>query len=266
MLLKNKIAVVYGAGGGVGSAIARKFALEGAQVYLTGRRIDSIKKIAAEISNSEGAAKATELDALDEKAIEAHLDSVIAEAGKIDISFNAVGVPASLVAEKGCSADGYSVRKLYAADHNLYPHQLPDRTCSGAANGSKANPGRNPDAYTRACPHGVPLLGGMAPAWAAMEALCRSFSAEFASDGIRALCLRTTGIPETKTIEIVFGIHAKVLGIDWEQARNFMESNIHARRSSTLEELTNVAAFLASDLAKGMTSTTANLTLGKAAD
>jgi NAD(P)-dependent dehydrogenase (short-subunit alcohol dehydrogenase family) len=59
------------------------------------------KRSPAEISNSGGTAKAAELDALDEKAIEAHLDSVIAEVGKIDISFNAVGVPASLVAEKG---------------------------------------------------------------------------------------------------------------------------------------------------------------------
>jgi enoyl-[acyl-carrier-protein] reductase (NADH) len=73
-------------------------------------------------------------------------------------------------------------------------------------------------------------------------------------------------LPETKTIEIVFGIHAKVLGVDWEQARNFMESTTHARRSSTLEELTNAAAFLASDLAKGLTGTVANLTLGKAVD
>ena len=46
MLLKDKIAVVYGAGGGVGSAIARKFALEGAHVYLTGRRLAPIKNIA----------------------------------------------------------------------------------------------------------------------------------------------------------------------------------------------------------------------------
>jgi NADP-dependent 3-hydroxy acid dehydrogenase YdfG len=60
MLLKDKIAAVYGAGGGVGSAIARKFAPEGGQVYLTGRRLDPIKKIAAEISYSGGKAKAAE--------------------------------------------------------------------------------------------------------------------------------------------------------------------------------------------------------------
>jgi enoyl-[acyl-carrier-protein] reductase (NADH) len=45
-----------------------------------------------------------------------------------------------------------------------------------------------------------------------------------------------------------------------------MESSTHARRSSTLEELTGAAAILASDLARGMTGTVANLTLGKAAD
>ena len=269
MLLKDKIAVVYGAGGGVGRAIARKFALEGAQVYLAGRRLDPIKKIAAEISNLGGTAKATELDALDEKAIEAHLDSVIAEAGKIDISFNAIGVPASLLAEKGMQ--GVPLTDIPFESFTLpiatYTHTnfLTGRAAMGRMV-QKQTQGVILMHTPEPARMGVPLLGGMAPAWAAMEALCRSFSAEFASHGIRAVCLRTTGMPETKTIEIVFGIHAKVLGVDWEQARNFMESNTHARRSSTLEELTNVAAFLASDLATGMTGTVANLTLGKAAD
>src|SRR5262249_56676460 len=48
---------------------------------------------------------------------------------------------------------------------------------------------------------GLPLVGGMAPAWAAMEALTRSLSAELASQGIRAVCLRSTGLPETGTID-----------------------------------------------------------------
>jgi NADP-dependent 3-hydroxy acid dehydrogenase YdfG len=101
MLLKDKIAVVYGAGGGVGSAIARKFALEGAVVYITARRLESIKTLADEISRSGGRAKAAEVDALEEKAIEGHLDSIVEEEGRVDISFNAVGIPASIVAEKG---------------------------------------------------------------------------------------------------------------------------------------------------------------------
>lgn len=269
MLLKDKIAVVYGAGGGVGSAIARKFALEGAHVYLTGRRLAPIKNIAAEISSSGAIAKAAELDALDEKAIEAHLDPVVAETDKIDISFNAVGVPASLVAEKGMQGlpltdiplESFTVPiTTYTRTNFLTARAAVRRMVQSQTQGVILMHTPEPARM------GVPLLGGMAPAWAAMEALCRDFSAEFASHGIRAVCLRTTGLPETKTIEIVFGIHAKVLGVDWEQARNFMESTTHPRRSSTLEELTNMAAFLASDFAKGMTGTVANLTLGKAAD
>ena len=269
MLPRDKIAVVYGAGGGVGSAIARKFSLEGAHVYLTGRRLDPVKNIATEISKSGGTAKAAELDALDEKAIDAHLDSVVTEAGKIDISFNAVGVPASLIAEKG-------MQGVPLTDIPLESFTLPIATytrtnfLAGRAVVRRMVQNQTQGVILMHTPEparmGLPLLGGMAPAWAAMEALCRSFSAEFASHGIRVVCLRTTGLPETKTIEIVFGIHAKVLGVDWEQARNFMESTTHARRSSTLEEFTDMAAFLASDLAKGMTGTVANLTLGKAAD
>jgi NAD(P)-dependent dehydrogenase (short-subunit alcohol dehydrogenase family) len=269
MLLKDKIAVIYGAGGGVGSAIAHKFALEGAHVYLAARRLESIKDLANEIRASGGKAKAAELDALDEQAIEAHLDSVIAEAGKIDVSFNAVGVPASLVAEKG-------MQGLPLTDIPLESFTLPIATytrtnfLTGRAAVRRMVHKETQGVILMHTPEparlGLPLLGGMAPAWAALESLCRSFSAEFAARGIRALCLRTTGLPETKTIKIVFGIHAKVLGVDWEQARHFMESTTHAGRSSTLEELTNAAAFLASDLAKGLTGTVANLTLGKAVD
>jgi NAD(P)-dependent dehydrogenase (short-subunit alcohol dehydrogenase family) len=99
-----------------------------------------------------------------------------------------------------------------------------------------------------------------------MEALCRSLSAELASYSVRVVCLRSTGIPETPTIDVVFGIHAKVLGITREQFQKLMEGTSHTRRSTTLAELTNAAVLMASDLAGGMTGTVANLTGGKAAD
>jgi enoyl-[acyl-carrier-protein] reductase (NADH) len=113
---------------------------------------------------------------------------------------------------------------------------------------------------------GAALVGGMGPAWAALESLTRSLSAEFASRGVRAVGLRSTGITETATIDVVFDLHAKAMGITREQFQALIESMTHARRSTTLAELTNAAVFLASDLASGMTGTVANLTLGEVVD
>ena len=113
----------------------------------------------------------------------------------------------------------------------------------------------------------APLVGGMGPAWAAMEALFRNLSAEVASHGIRAICLRSTGIPETETIDVVFGLHAKTLGISQEQFLAFSEGMSHTRRSTTLAEVANAAVFAASDLGSGMlTGAVVNLTGGKIGD
>ena len=54
MLLKRKNAVIYGAGGAVGGAVARTFAREGANVYLAGRMLESIDTVAKEIASDGG--------------------------------------------------------------------------------------------------------------------------------------------------------------------------------------------------------------------
>src|SRR5260221_8466582 len=93
MMLKDKVAVVYGAGGAIGSAVARAFAAEGAGVFLTGRRRAPVETVADSIVAAGGFANAAEVDALDELAVDEHLQSVIEQAGRIDISFNAIGLP-----------------------------------------------------------------------------------------------------------------------------------------------------------------------------
>jgi NAD(P)-dependent dehydrogenase (short-subunit alcohol dehydrogenase family) len=93
MMLNNKVAVIYGAGGAIGSAVARAFAREGAKVFLTGRIRPPVEAIAKEIVSAGGSAEAAEVDALDEQAVDQHLRSVIGRAGRVDISFNAVGIP-----------------------------------------------------------------------------------------------------------------------------------------------------------------------------
>jgi NADP-dependent 3-hydroxy acid dehydrogenase YdfG len=93
MSLDGKNAVIYGAAGAVGCAVARTFARCGARVFLTGRDIGALDALAKEISGAGGVAEAARVDALDEDAVARHLDGVVQKAGTIDVSFNAVGIP-----------------------------------------------------------------------------------------------------------------------------------------------------------------------------
>jgi len=92
--LENKVAVVYG-DGAIGGAIAKAFAREGAKVFLTGRTLTKLDAIAKEILSAEdgGAIETAKLDALDERGIEKHMSETVSKSGKIDISFNAIGIP-----------------------------------------------------------------------------------------------------------------------------------------------------------------------------
>src|ERR671930_2749249 len=92
-MLKDKVAVIYGAGGALGGAVARAFATEGANLFLTGRHLAPVEAVAKEVASAGGSAEAAEVDALDEQAVDKHLQSVIDNAGRVDISFNAIGLP-----------------------------------------------------------------------------------------------------------------------------------------------------------------------------
>jgi len=113
---------------------------------------------------------------------------------------------------------------------------------------------------------GVPLVGGYGPAQAAKEALTRDLSAELAPQGIRVVGLRPQGMPETGTLKEAFEPRAKATGLTWDEWQQMLASRTHGRRLMTLAELANVAAFMASDQASGMTGTTVNLTMGSLDD
>src|SRR4029450_5396225 len=93
MMLKDKVAVIYGAGGAIGGAVARAFASEGADLFVTGRSLAPVDVVAKDIVAAGGSAEAAEVDALDEQEVDLHLQLVIDRARRVDISFNAVGIP-----------------------------------------------------------------------------------------------------------------------------------------------------------------------------
>ena len=92
MILRNKVAVIYGAGGDIGGGVARAFAREGAKVFLTGHKLAPVEAVAKDTVADGGAAEAAEVDALDEQGIDKHLQSVIDKAARLDISFNAIAI------------------------------------------------------------------------------------------------------------------------------------------------------------------------------
>src|SRR6476661_11220885 len=96
MMLKDKVAMIYGAGGDVGGAVARAFAREGAKLFLSGRHLRKVEAVAADVIGRGGVAEAAEVDALDEQAVENYVGAVAEKAGTIDISFNAISIAKAL--------------------------------------------------------------------------------------------------------------------------------------------------------------------------
>jgi 3-oxoacyl-[acyl-carrier protein] reductase len=252
MLLESKNAVIYGGGGSVGGAVARAFAREGARVFLAGRTMAALDAVAQEIAATGGVAETARVDALDERAVEEHIGTVAAKAGGIDVSFNAIGlqdVQGIPLVELSC--EDFSLPIVTGTTTHFLTARAAARrmvergsgviltlSASAAPVASSPEPGRG--------------MGGFGVACAAIEALSRSLAGELGPHGIRVVCLRPEGIPETATMQA--------------ETRAQLEGEALLRRLPTLAEVANVAAFMASDQASAMTATIANLTCGTVVD
>ncbi len=263
MMLKDKVAVIYGAGGAVGSAVARAFAAEGANLFLTGRSPAPVEVVAKDIVAGGGSAEAAEVDALDEQAVDEHLRSVIDTAGRVDISFNAVGIPSTnvlYVPLTELDVEHFSlpittlVTPYFVTARLAARHMIP--------NGS----GVIMTVTTLHSRTGFPLAGGYGPAQAAKEALTRELSAELAPHGIRVVGLRPHAMPETHAIQNGYDVRANGTAMTWEQFQQALANRTHTQRLMTLAETANAAVFMASDKASGMTGTTVNLSMGSLDD
>lgn len=256
MLLKNKNAVIYGAGGHIGSAVARAFARDGANVFLAGRTMPPLEAVAAEIAVAGGAAEVAPVDALDSQAIEQHLAAIVQKAGRIDISFNAIWIRGDLqgtpLMKMPCEnftlpiltgVTTHFLTATAAAHHMVSKRSGVILTLSSSA---AALSGRDRRYH---------VTGGFATACAAIEALSRSLAGELGPQGIRVVCLRPDALPQTWPGEG-----------DNPDVRTYMENGTALGRLPTLDEVANAAVFMASDQASAMTGTIANLTCGSIMD
>lgn len=247
MLLEAKNAVIYGAGGPIGGAVARAFAREGAKVFLAGRTMPALDAVTAQIRSAGGLAEPARLDALDEAAVDAHADAVAAEAGSIDVSFNLIahghshGTPLAEMALADFTGPvTTAVRTTFLTARAAARHMIRQGSGVILMFGGYGPP---PAGY---------YIGGTQVAFQAIEAMRRQLASELGPHGIRVLTLQTGGIPET--------IPADVPGRD-EIVRGIEEQAL-LNRAATLADVGNVAAFAASDRARSMTATAFNISCG----
>jgi NAD(P)-dependent dehydrogenase (short-subunit alcohol dehydrogenase family) len=251
MLLERKNAIIYGGGGAIGSAVACAFAAEGARVYLAGRTLEKLEQAAEVIRGDGGQAETAQLDALDEQAVDAHADGVARDAGSIDISFNLIthgdvqGTPlVEMTPEDFARPVETAVRTMFLTSRAAARHMIKQGSGVILVFGGEGDP---PRGYH---------LGGRQVAFHAMEALRRQLSMELGQYGIRVVTLRTGGIPESIPGDVE-GRDAIVAGIVKSAMLN---------RAATLEDVGNVAAFVASEKARSMTAATANVSCGALID
>lgn len=249
MLLENKVAVIYGAGGHIGGAVARAFAREGARVFLAGRTGAKLDRVAGAIRADGGVAETAVVDALDERAVDAFVDAMVARAACIDISFNVISygdVQAPLI---DISLEDF-LRPIAIATRT---HFLTTRAATRhmIARGSGVILAFGGDG-----PQTLPGLGGFKVAFDAVEGLRRQWACELGRHGIRVVTLKTAGVAETLPDDFA-GRDAIIVQIQGAALLN---------RTATLADVGNVAAFVASDQARTMTATEVNISCGALMD
>jgi 3-oxoacyl-[acyl-carrier protein] reductase len=249
MLQENKVAVIYGAGGSIGGAVARAFAREGARVSLAGRTQSKLDKVADQIRANGGVADTAAIDALDERTVDEYVDSVVEVAGYIDISFNVISYGDVQEPLTEISVEDF-IRPITTAMRSQFlTTRAAARHMVGRGSGVILAFGGD-GAQT------LPGLGGFKVALDAIEGLRRQWACELGPNGIRVVTLKTGGVPESLP--------------DTESGRDEIIASIQEatlqKRAATLADVGNVAAFVASDQARTMTATEVNISCGALMD
>jgi NAD(P)-dependent dehydrogenase (short-subunit alcohol dehydrogenase family) len=243
----------------MGSAVARAYAREGAQVFLAGRTLERVQALAEELTRSGARATAAGFDALDRSAVEKHLDEVVRSAGGVDISFNLIG----LGGDQGqplasMTQEGFAM----AIDNAMRTHFL---TATAAARRMKAG-GVILALTAQVARKPYVGSGGFGVACAAIEALWRQLAIELGPGGIRLVTLRSSGSPDAPGVAAAITEHAKSAGVTLEAFEARIAEKTMLKHMPKMAEIANAAVLAASDHASSMTAAVLNCTCGEIAD
>jgi 3-oxoacyl-[acyl-carrier protein] reductase len=256
MILQNKNAIIYGAGGSLGGAVAKALASAGARLFLTGRNLSAVQKVADEILASGGSAEAEQVDAMDEKAVNGHIAMAVKKAGKIDISFNLIDLKVvqnmplvDMTVEDFVRPSAIAMRSHFLTATAAGKVMM--KQGSGVILSLTATPGGI----------GYPFTAGFAPACAAMESFYRNLAAELGIYGVRAVNIRSGGSPDSKVFADAIAGNPEGMAV----VLRTMEADTMLKQLPLMADIANTAVFLASDMAGKITGVTVDVTCGTTA-
>jgi len=258
MLLQGKVAIVTGGGRGIGRAIARRFAAEGAAVLVAARTESEIRGVVAEIEQDGGRAAYVTGD-VSREADCAHLVSVAENRlGGVNILVNNAGDygPVKPVEEIAPEEWDRVVAAHLRGAFLLTRLVLPGMYARGA--------GVILNISSLSAKSAFPWSAAYASAKAGLLALTRVTAAESARRGIRVNAICPGPVTETKmSKELGMAIGAR-LGVTPEaETAQFLETILQGR-GQTADEIAAAAAFLASDQASAITGQSLNVDGGAA--
>jgi 3-oxoacyl-[acyl-carrier protein] reductase len=261
--LEGKTAVIFGAAGEVGSAVAEELAAQGARVFLSGRTKSPVQELAEAISSRGGTAAAAEVNALDEDAVNGYVDDVVAAAGRIDILFNAMGPQAmeyrnatstlELPAEAFMLPMTTIVRSQFITAQATARHFV--RAGSGVIVLLTATPSQ-----------GLSNTSAIGAAYGAIESMTRSLATDLSPLGVRVVCVRSMLMAETRVGQQTIELGAAAIGVPKEKMAEVITSRPLLRRSPTLADTAKLVSFVASEEANTLTGAIVNSSCGLVLD
>jgi NAD(P)-dependent dehydrogenase (short-subunit alcohol dehydrogenase family) len=263
-ILEGKHALVFGAGGSIGSAVAKEFAAEGAEVFLAGRTRSNVEDVTKQITAAGGRGRLAVIDAADDRAVNEYVESIVKETGSIDIVFNAVGPLANEYGNAKNATDlaieefmlplttvvkSQFITARAAARHMTKQH-------SGVIIFLTGSPARG---------H-VPGTTAIGAAFGAIESLTENLAIEVGPSGVRVVCLRTTANADSRSIQRTVDVMAGRMNITKDQAIAGIANLNFLKVPATVSDTARAAVLIASDRGRMMTGTVLNFTAGAALD
>jgi NAD(P)-dependent dehydrogenase (short-subunit alcohol dehydrogenase family) len=252
-LLEGTHAVIYGAGGSLGGAVARALACAGANLLLVGRNMPPVQRVANEIVDGGGRAEAVRVDATNESEVNGLMESMTRSGRMVDLSF--------------CLIDYQVVQNIPLIEMNVEDFVRPValamrshfltataagrimmRQRSGVILSLTATPGGI----------GYPYTAGFAPACAAIESFSRNLASELGQFGVRVVNIRSGGSPDSRVFREAVERNPR----EMEGILRGMEDDTMLKRLPAMEEIAEIAVFLASESARSITGVTVDITGG----